>query len=511
MMKYPVLLTTLLLTILLNFGSASSAFAQQNSAVFTTVGNPYPAAPTSISMEREIVYLAELDTMATWRFLYEFANNGTAAASSEMITPVVIYFDDFRQGSRSPMLEKLAELFPDLFAVDESINNIAPALQQKFGNRLFVKRYVSQVNLAKAGLAYSLQLDEENKAVSKIALEFRWERKPAQPPALKMTIHFHSGLSIPTGESIEVVARLKLPAAVRNEKPYHYTTLELGGPENWAGQINNLYLVNRLDGTRPLLPRGLTPDQKMSGKDHIVSSLKNVKPIGLRMAFYKEETSPGAYYVPIGVSAINASSSLLQTTGQPARQTLARFAVTERVLDPEIRAGLSNNYPSWTPYLFEPHQLGESLRAQEANGMAEAAFDHSPAVDDKTISREYLSTAWCENAKGDGKGEWLSFELLQPVRATYMENGDLSSKEAYAANGRLRSFRVKAVDGSFEKLYPVNDIGLLNTYYDELRPGAYTMELITVFPGESGKTCLSSIAFDFLTGDKWFDQRFIDL
>ena len=79
----------------------------------------------------------------------------------------------------------------------------------------------------------------------------------------------------------------------------------------------------------------------------------------------------------------------------------------------------------------------------------------------KNISNEYrysywnlednfLNSAWVEGVKGDGIGEWLSFEFDTSYSVTGLKivNGYAKDKFTFQNNNRIQDFEIQYPDGS---------------------------------------------------------------
>ena len=75
-----------------------------------------------------------------------------AIRCGQVTQPIHLYFNEFRPGYRPEMLDQMSKMFIDLFQVADPNMDIHDQLKDNFGQRLFVRRYVSSDNLKTTGI-----------------------------------------------------------------------------------------------------------------------------------------------------------------------------------------------------------------------------------------------------------------------------------------------------------------------------------------------------------------------
>lgn len=114
-------------------------------------------------------------------------------------------------------------------------------------------------------------------------------------------------------------------------------------------------------------------------------------------------------------------------------------------------------------------------------------------------------TAWCENKKDDGVGEWIEFELLVDVNEITIQNGfnksfqKISNKDIdtyYEKNNRVKVLEFVSKDEKIKKTITLKDKKELQNFEEILPKGIYKIVIKEVYKGTKwSDTCLGELTF----------------
>jgi len=114
-------------------------------------------------------------------------------------------------------------------------------------------------------------------------------------------------------------------------------------------------------------------------------------------------------------------------------------------------------------------------------------------------------TAWCENKKDDGVGEWVEFELLEDVDEIIIQNGfnksfqKISNKDIdtyYEKNNRVKVLEFMSKDEKIKKTITLKDTKELQIFKEALPKGIYKIIIKEVYKGTKwSDTCLGELTF----------------
>jgi len=506
-------------------------------------GNLRPEGPDfGISLQNELIHMRELDTGAVYDILYEFKNTTNNYGVVMMSLPIQLYFNEFRPGVRSKALDQLAKLMPDIFKVDDPGVDIREQLKNNFGQRLFIRRYVSSQNLKQLGIVSDIFRNNSKTNYTKVLIEFRWmDEDPynlnKNTEVLLADIKMIAEITFQPNEQFNILTFLKMPSTVAGiDELQIYAPYRIGYDKNWPGAIQNLYIQHDIFNATPVFPSKFNYSTHYSGERSQVLVLKNITPAANdNIAFYTirenvKECGSKALTVeksiiPSPVRNVTASSWDKQELKLSDRNYVA---ANESAISDNIQAYQTGNpvnldifSNNWTAKKYNSYLLNDYLFSTCKGNIAEItlkesghpiyAFDISNFnMDDSAfVDKENLQmqTAWCEGAQGKGKGEYIEFELLQPVSAIRIYNGNQLNDEVFKASSKVDVIRFSSLDKLVEdKKYSIIDLPIQNLYPIHLPAGKYRIYMDEIEDGKNPVTCLSSISFDFILEDPWYQK-----
>ena len=512
--------------------TAFSARAEHYSGVSSIAGLPFTENDLpGVNLSRAIVQLKQLDTLAEYRVFLEMKNTTSEYQALQMITPMRFYLNEFRPELRASLLERLATVFPTDFQVSNPYSDTRQELQNNFGKRLFIRKFITTMDLARLGIACQAEIGDSPLSAKKIFLEFRWvdpERAEWQGTGkvLCMEVRVQHEVLLKPGQSREVAMRLKMPSLITGKNgAQRYSPFELAGANRWNGTIDQLFLVNDIHEAIVAIPSSFANRQYQQGLNNSVTLIEKLSPKnGDRIAFFNRsggdqqcEIPTSELYYPIAVRNVSASTWLDRQKEFPGFQVEERptILIASEIPEYEHLSGfdltLFNSTSAATAMPNPAIQRITSLPCDRVGGAAISIDGYCNPVFAFDLGPEkgfQMQTAWCEDATGPGNGEFLRFELTQPAHAMHIHNGYQLNDEKYAANNRLRTITLVSEDGSFSKTLPVTDLRILNLYDLNLKPGFYKLSITGTYDGTSATACLASVAFEFDVPDAWFQQHF---
>ncbi len=522
----------LLASSLLLLGCCVMAFAvqaQHYSGVSSIASLPFPEKDMpGVAMSKALVDLKRLDTVQEYHLVLGFENRSDGYQATEMVTPMRFYFNEFRPDLRSGLLDRITKTFSDDFGVPNRYDDIRDALRENFGKRLFIRKFISTLDLAELGIACQAEVGDMPLKAKKIFLEFRWEdavdpQWAGTGQVLVMELRVTHEVLLKPGESKNVDMRLILPGLIAGkEEAQYYAPFDLAGPNRWNGPIEKLFLVHDFREATGVLPKGLAFRSFQQGEHGHVSLFEMLTPrAGDRVAFVDRRggrsdcsTTPNAVLFPQAIKGISASSFLDKEKTFDGFLVQAKEPVVLSESLPEYEHLSGRDLSLWKQPMeaqARPNPALERIRnlgcASGENSIQVSGYTHPVFAFDQGPEKGFqMRTAWCENAQGSGDGESIRFELLQDASAMRIYNGYQFSPEKYSDNSRVRSILLQRESDGWEKILPVSDLRILNLYDIDLPAGKYTITIRNTYPGQYPTACLTGIHFDFQVPDSWFQQ-----
>jgi hypothetical protein len=515
--------------------------------VSATAGNLKPEGETyGIALQNEIIHLRRLDTAVYYDILYEFKNTGSSYGNITVTQPITLYFNEFRPGLRSNVLDKLAILFPDLFKVQDTSIDIRKQLKEIFGERYFVRRYVSLKNLQALGIVADIFRNNQRSQYKKILVEFKWEDKDPynlerDEEVLVMEVKFTTDFPFAPNEQFNLLSFMKLPSTLCGEVSKQiYTAYKLGHDAVWEGTIKNMYIVYDALASTPVLPLRYSYQSKYIGEKTEILVLNNITPASNDyIAFYTAEEAactnnnlfPEKLIVPSAIKNINASSWAKDDAKLSGRKyNKSYIAATCDSIYPYQTGNPTNldlfslnfsgkEYPSGALNTLVAgtckNETAEIILKESGHPVYAFDLSNFDESNDAYVGKPnlHLQTSWCEGSPGSGEGEYIEFELLQPVSSIKIYNGNQMNTTAFDIHGKANIIRFHSDEGKLpggekDKSFSIIDLNIQNLYVMYLPAGTYRIYLDDVDAGKSGGTCISSILFHFEMNDEWFVKSF---
>ncbi|MBC8046770.1 MAG: hypothetical protein H7Y00_08245 [Fimbriimonadaceae bacterium] len=538
-MKKILLIVFLLSTYIIRAQILTSNF----NGLSATTGNLRPDGETfGISLQNEMIHIRDLDTSVVYDVLYEFKNTTASYGNFNVMQPVTLYFNEFRPGLRSPMLDKLAIVFNDIFKIQDGTIDTRDQIKGNFDQRLFVRRYVSTQNLKALGIVADIFKNNQRATYKKVLVEFKWlDEDPynleKNTEVLAMEIKFITDLQFNPNEQFNVLSFLKLPATICGiEQKQIYAPYQIGYDKNWIGTIKNIYIQHDIFNATPIIPSTFTYTNKYVGERNQVIVVKNITPADKQhIAFYtirdnyqqcgKNKLLEERSIIPIPVKNVTASSWIKTDNKFTNRNYVVtnEVAVSDNIQlyqtgNPANLDLLNKDFRSkpYTSYLLNDYFTGDCNNNASEIDVKESghpiyAFDISNYNEDDSAfaGRENLQmqTCWCEGAATAGKGEYIEFELTQPVKAIKIYNGNQANNKVFDEGSKVDIIRFSSMDGLFKDIISsIIDLKIQNLYNIKLPAGKYRIYVDDVDVGKIPTTCISSITFDFDLQDEWYQK-----
>lgn len=506
-------------------------------------GNLRPEGPDfGITLQNQMIHMRELDTGAVYDVLYEFKNTTNSYGVVQMTQPIQLYFNEFRPGVRSDALDQLAKLMPDIFKVEDMGVDIRDQLKNNFGQRLFIRRYVSSQNLKQLGIVSDIFRNNTKTNYTKVFLEIKWlDEDPynltKNTEVLFIDIKMTAEVTFAPNEQFNILTFMKVPTTVAGiDELQMYSPYIIGYEKNWPGAIQNIYLQTDIFNATPVLPSKYKYTTQYTGERSQVLTLKNITPAkGDKIAFYTIRES----VKECGSKSLTEEKSIIPS---PIRNVTASswdkselklsdrnyISTNETAISDNIQIYQTGNPANldifsngWSVKKYNSYLLNDFLTSNCKGNAAEIilkesghpiyAFDISNFnIDDSAFvdkANLQMQTAWCEGAKGSGKGEYIEFELLQPVSAIRIYNGNQLNTDVYNSSSKVDVIRFSSVDGLIEdRTYSIIDLPIQNLYPISLPAGKHRIYMDDIDDGKNQVTCLSSISFDFVLEDPWYQK-----
>ena len=507
-------------------------------------GNIYPSDKNmGITIDNELIDIDKMDSSSIYDVLYDMRNTGDQYGVVNITQPFRLYFNEFRPGYRSTVLDALGKIFIDPFQVQDPSTDIRNQLKENFGQRLFIRRYVSSENLKSLGIYADIFKNSTRMNYTKVWVEFKWiDDDPynleKNTETLSMEIRMSTDIEFKPNESFQVLSFLKLPTIICGiDQMQLYTPYQIQFKNKWAGDINNLYLQHDIFDITPILPASSRYTTQYSGERNQVMKVNNLPTkTGTGIAFFairenlqkcgnallREEKS----VIPAPIINVTASSwskkplrlenrnyvvtyeatisDTLQAyqTGNPTNLDLFDSGIQKRMyksylMNDYITGNCKGNNPG-----VELLQSGHPIFAFDISNYSEEdeAFDGHP-----DLARQ---TCWCEGSDGIGKGGYIEFELTQASNAVSIFNGNQQSDSIFSNSTMVDVIRFSSPDGLIEdKKYSIIDLKIKNVYPIEMPAGKYRIYMDDVDNGKKSQvTCINSILFDFVLDDEWYQK-----
>ncbi len=533
-----------------------SVFGQTNNnfdGFSLSAGNLHPDGSNfGVALQNELIRVRQFDSVAKYDVIYELKNTTNSFCTVNTVMPINIYFNEFAYGKRSEILDKLGMItnFADIFKVQDRALDTREQIRQNFQQRLFVRKYISVDNLKEIGIYVDIFRNNIRINIKKILCEIKFVDEtplflPKDTEVLRMEIKFMVEMNFTPDEQATIMTFLTLPTmnAGLDQKEI-YTSYELGYEKNWAGKINSLYVEHDIFNATPIFPNKYANyTTRMSGDRDQVLIFKDVTPSDKdKIAFfhfqnraacnigklYNEQTVvpvsvknisassyvktdlilPKRYYTPAGMISFSDSIQTYQT-GNPTRIDIFENDVTilpynhEGLYD-HISLDCKNNQPNVV--------LKESGHPVFAFDIGDHIFDDSIYLGVEDLARQ---TCWCEGVSGPGAKEYLEFEITQPAKAIKIFNGNQLNRTIFDGSSKPDIITITNLDGvEINPVAPnktmytnsIIDLVILNVYELKMPAGKYRLTIDAIDKGATAATCISSISFDFIVEDEWYQR-----
>ncbi len=477
---------------------------------------------------------------ARFKTLYQFKNTGDNYAYIPSSLPIKIYFTRFDQAGRSRIFDYLADIMPDLFNNKGSGQAILQHIQEQFGHRVFIRRYMNVEDLDKFNIAIYLKLNDKVIEIQKAIAEFRLlnDQEGNENVVLEMSLNLQFDIQLQPQGTGQLIMSYQLPAFDAGlGYDRYFESFFMGSGMKWAGNIDQVYLVYPALGASLTFPYYVDYTLQDLGFNQKVAILKNHKPEQFEtIGFYhtegakcdcnKQNYSESVYW-PSALKTITASS-WLKTEKEIKNTCLSPIPfVTVGKWVPGFEEGNARDLSfmndtlvnDWSDY----HGNGDMISTNCKTGKASVSVNdyHNPiwAFDVAADSIGYLSgkeeshfnnkTSWCEGVRGQGINQYLEVEIIQPVDKIKFWTGNMETDEKYNVNSRVKKFVLTKMDSNFRKLLVFSDLHISTSFDEKLAAGKYRFTITDVYPGSKYQnTCFSGLQLSFTLEDSWFQEAY---
>jgi hypothetical protein len=533
--------------LLLTAGLTPYTHAQETSnfnGLSVITGNIYPSDKhMGITIQNELIHMRGLDTSSLYDILYDMRNTGDQYGVVNITQPMTLYFNEFRPGYRSPLLDQMGKLFVDIFQVSDPATDIRRQIQDNFGQRLFIRRYVSSENLKTLGIYADIFKNNTRLNYTKVLVEFRWvDEDPynleKNTEVLRMQVTMSTDIEFKPNESFKLLSFIKVPTTICGiDQLQLYTPYQLNFSQSWATPLQKLYVQHDIFDITPIIPSSASYKTQYSGERSQVLTISNLpKDQKSGLAFYairenlqecgntllREEKS----IIPAPITDVTASSWVKKPFRLENRNYVVTYETTLSDSIQEYQTGNPTNLDLfsrgvqkrlYSSYLMNDFIAGNCKSQNPGISVKEGghpifAFDISNySEEDSAFAGQpnlARQTCWCEGADGAGEEEYIEFTLTQPSNAVSIFNGNWQSDSIFSSSTMTDVIRFSSPDGLIEdRKYSIIDLKIKNLYPISMPAGKYRIYLNDVENSKKNKvTCINSILFDFVLEDEWYQD-----
>ncbi|MFI5172725.1 MAG: NADase-type glycan-binding domain-containing protein [Chitinophagales bacterium] len=535
---------------------AFSVFSQSNNnfnGFSLSTGNLHPDGSNfGVALQNELIRVRQFDSVAQYDIVYELKNNTSSFCTVNTIMPINIYFNEFAYGKRSPLLDQLATIttFTDIFKVQDRSLDTREQIRQNFQQRLFVRKYISIDNLRDMGIYVDVFRNNIRINIKKILCEIKFVDEtplflPKNTEVLKMEIKFMVEMNFTPDEQTTIMTFLTVPTMSAGiDQKEIYSSYDIGYEKNWAGSVNALYVEHDIFNATPVFPKKFDSyTTHISGDRDQVIIFKNVAPVDNdKLAFYhiqnRKNCNPSGLFneqilVPTAVKNITASSYVKTDLNIAKRyftpSAMVAFSDSIQTYQTGNPTGIDMFGKDMRILKYDHENLYDHIAMEcksnqpgivlKESGHPVFAFDIGDHIFDDTIYTgvEDLArqTCWCEGVSGPGAKEYIEFEITQPSKAIRIFNGNQSNRTIFDGSSKPDIISITNLDGvEINPVAPnktvytnsIIDLVILNVYELKMPAGKYRLTVEAIDKGATPATCISSITFDFIVEDEWYQR-----
>ena len=468
--------------------------------------------------------------------LYALENTTVNFKSIEATLPVTFYFTEFDKDKRSRILNNLAVLMPELIDLKGDAAAIKAKLNAQFQNRLFIRKFFNERDLPELHMDIKIIQDDKEVKVDKVMLEFRMIRDNSgkEGEVLVMDMQLMYTLQFKPKQTAMVRMEYVLPSfeTVSNVK-YYFSPFVTGSGRGWQGNIKNLYIISPAIESTIALPYNL--DYKLHNFKYNKNLLvfRNHKPEKFeKIGFYaiKEgfcDCGKDAFIdrisLPNALQNVTASSWVKsnQTENNVCSAPSTDLTVVKWV--PDFDEGKNYELGFLKNNLKTENSGSTRLQSHIQNDCSgniptlnfkdrfnpiwafDFGLDSIGTLGYMQEGKFNLETAWCTNG---GVGEYLEFEITQPVDFMKFHTGFQKNDQTYKENNKVKYFELQQIGGSYKRTFLFSEL-LSSSYEVEMPKGKYRLYIKDIYKGTKGSmTCFSNIILSFTIDDPWLNQYY---
>jgi len=505
----------------------------------------------AIAMNREIIdFMGFIQThtnefrpaaLASYSVLFEFENTTGGYHQVDCGFPIQIAFTHFDPQSRASITEFLTKIFPDLFDLRGTKEEVLKRIQAQFESRVFIRRFVNMRDLYLLQTEVNITQDGKPVDIDRVMVEFRLvdDDRGGKKTVLSMQLHLLHKLNFTPRQKSIVIVRYYTPAFNMGYDSYNfYAPYVIGTGATWKGEIQAIYILNRPHESSLALPYYLDYTTHDFEYDKRLTIIKKHEPERFeKIGFFavrnqicgcsKDAGLHESISMPWSLRNVSASSSLSATSiiqgacfetahgtsvarwipdfdmGYYDRLTIVREIVTTDSSLAHVLHEIAENQCSGDEALVEVKKAYHPLWA----------FDNGPDSISLRGIQQFAhfkeQTAWCEGVPGDGVGEYLSFQIIQPAKGMKLYPGNQRSQDVFFSTTRPKFIDLTDDAGNQIENLSLWDFMTSSSFDIELPAGRYRLVIRETYPGSKDKhTCISGIYFRFTIDDTWLVENY---
>ena len=473
-------------------GSWSKSFSVSGGSVYSQEDN------SDIILEKELLVFNGKSTEACFEFVNTSRSKIVLTCGFPVVHKIATYMHDGY--AEIPLSKYGGETVPGIVFFETSVNPeysddepmfVYPEviLDNSFNSS---REYIGPDMPQGAGIDFSIEQDGKVVAIEDILLE-----REVNEEFASLTFHYKHQLEFEPGSSSTVIVTYSQDLLYGNDGGAASDVFKwnyiIGTGGTWKGPIGKFFFIK---------PSGW--EGELSGMQRINRRMKDGVDI-----YYVENYEPkrsdefSLRSQPVDLMKEYSLYSDFPDMKNRWAERILTFPFSKEPVQNFVKAVTASSALADHIDVFAYHAVIESAEFSPV-----AAFDG------------FYETSWCENVSGSGLGEYIEFELTEPVSGFIISNGfkrftiddwvfdsgyfersirddSLGLKDYFKMNSRVKSMEIKRLDGFSYNIVELSDQRDPQTFFGcNLLPGRYRFTINDTYPGSKWEdTCLAEITF----------------